>query len=113
VSVCEEPADAATRLRTGSVIIHLYMASQITAGLAGVEERVDAGEFDAQPYRSGWPVPPASLIEAIGEPGADPLYRRQSGEEFSDSVRAMRWSEWSRSLAHVTGWERREHFEVF
>jgi hypothetical protein len=81
--------------------------------LPGVEERVDAGEFDEQLYASGWAVPPASLIEAIGEPGADPLYRRQSGEEFSDSMRAMKWSEWSRSLAHVTGWEHREHFEVF
>jgi len=92
---------------------YLYMASQIAAGIEGIEQRIDPGAFDEQPYASDRDPVPGSLIEAVAALRDDALYRSAFGEQFIEYVCAMKTSEWTRFLAHVTDWEHREYFEVF
>ena len=92
---------------------YLYMASQIAAGLEGIERELDPGPFDEEPYLADKPDVPASLIDSIGALRSDTLFRKRFGDEFVDYVLMMKSSEWGRFLAHVTDWEQREYFEVF
>ncbi len=91
----------------------LYMASQIAAGLDGIARELDPGPPETAPYASDQPHLPRSLMEALAALRAGTLYRRAFGDAFIDYLLAVKQSEVSRFLAHVTDWEQREYFEVY
>jgi glutamine synthetase len=117
IRVIGGPGDEGTHLenRIGEPAAnpYLYMASQIAAGLDGIERRVDPGAFHEEPYLADRPEVPASLIDSLGALREDTLFRERFGEAFVDYILAMKTSEWRRFLSHVTDWEQREYFEVF
>ncbi len=91
----------------------LYMASQIAAGLDGIARELDPGPPETAPYASDKALLPASLMDALESLRRGTLYRRAFGDAFVDYLLAVKQSEVSRFLAHVTDWEQREYFEVF
>lgn len=92
---------------------YLYMASQIVAGLDGVDRGLDPGEPDAVPYESARYRLPRSLMEAVGALRANRAYREGFGDAFIDYLLLVKQNEIDRFLGHVTDWEQREYFEVF
>lgn len=92
---------------------YLYMASQIAAGLDGIERALDPGEPDPAPYESDKPLMPRSLNESVAALRSSDMYRREFGDAFVDYFLALKRSEIDRFQAHVTDWEQREYFEVF
>jgi glutamine synthetase len=117
IRVIGGPGDEGTHLenRIGEPCAnpYLYMASQIAAGLDGLEKRTDPGAFHEEPYQADRPEVPASLIDSINALREDTLYRERFGTEFIEYILMMKTSEWRRFLSHVTDWEQREYFEVF
>ena len=62
------------------------MASQIAAGLDGIERRLDPGAFHEEPYDVDRPAVPGSLHRrACSALQADTLYR----ERFGSAVRRL------------------------
>jgi glutamine synthetase len=92
---------------------YLYMASQVIAGMDGVEHRLDPGPLEETPYESDRPLLPRSLMESVAALRDDALFRSALGDRFVDYVVALKESEIGRFLGHVTDWEQREYFEIF
>ena len=117
VRVVGGPGDAATHIenRAGEPCAnpYLYMASQIASGLDGIERGLDPGPPEISPYESDKPKLPASLMDAVAALETSGHYRRRFGDTFVDYLLAVKRSEISRFLAHVTDWEQREYFEVY
>src|SRR5262249_37671806 len=88
VRVLGAPGDPATRLenRVGEPAAnpYLYVASQIAAGLDGIERKLDPGTPDGDPYPAARPRLPASLPAALEALEHDELFRRDFGEVFID-----------------------------
>jgi glutamine synthetase len=106
---------------------YLYMASQIHAGLDGMERGTDPGPASTDPYRDArCPSLPGSLEEALQALDADAFYRAKFGEPFVRHVVAQKRSELARFAEAtrqadasgaaggdgVTEWEEREYFEL-
>ncbi|MEX2481563.1 MAG: glutamine synthetase family protein [Gammaproteobacteria bacterium] len=117
IRVLGEPGDAATHIenRAGEPCAnpYLYMASQIAAGLDGIERKLDPGPPDLSPYEADKPRLPASLMEAVAALDRSAFFRQAFGDAFVDYIRGVKQSEIDRFLSHVTDWEQREYFEVF
>ena len=92
---------------------YLYMASQIVAGLAGIDAGLDPGPLELSPYESDKPKLPRSLMEATAALRTDTVYRAGFGDAFVDYLLAIKQNEIDRFLQHVTDWEHREYFEVY
>lgn len=104
---------------------YLYMASQIIAGLDGIDNKIDPGPMSDEPYGSDRPLLPKTLMDAIAAVKQDSLYRDKLGDEFMNFIIAMKEHELGRFLASVEGqepqeylekvtdWEQREYFRVF
>ena len=92
---------------------YLYMASQIVAGLDGIDNAIDPGPPEISPYESDKPKMPASLMEAAAALRSSELFRSSFGDAFVDYILAVKQSEIDRFLTHVTDWEQREYFEVY
>ena len=104
---------------------YLYMASQLIAGLEGIESRTDPGPLRPEPYAAANVESlPTSLREAIEAMSADPLYRAEMGDQFIDYMVKMKMSEVERFETYleehnignsdaVTDWEQREYFRLF
>ena len=104
---------------------YLYMASQLIAGLDGIESKADPGPLRGEPYAAaGVAKLPTSLREAVEELGADKLYRARMGDRFIDYMVTMKMSEVKRFETYlkenqsansdeVTDWEQREYFRLF
>jgi glutamine synthetase len=101
------------------------MASQLIAGLDGIETKADPGPLRGEPYAAaGVAKLPTSLREAVEELGADKLYRAKMGDRFIDYMVTMKMSEVKRFETYlkenhignsdeVTDWEQREYFRLF
>ncbi len=117
IRVLGGPNDAATRLenRVGEPAAnpYLYMASQILAGLDGVDRKLDPGPSADTPYETKAPLLPKSLRDAVSALKDDPFFREKFGMEFVDYYTHIKNAEIDRFLAEVTDWEHREYFEVF
>ncbi len=117
IRVLGEPGDPATHIenRAGEPCAnpYLYMASQIAAGLDGIERGLDPGVPDASPYEADKPRLPASLMEAAAALKQSEMFRRTFGDGFVDYFLGVKQSEIDRFLSHVTDWEQREYFEVY
>jgi len=104
---------------------YLYIASQIVAGLDGIERGLQLGPGDDEPYTAERPMLPASLGEALDALEKDGLFRTQFGEIFVDYFLRLKRSELgrfneflkTRNLSDAgedpTEWEQNEYFDFF
>ncbi|MFV0258954.1 MAG: glutamine synthetase family protein [Acidimicrobiales bacterium] len=103
---------------------YLYLASQVVAGLDGLNRRLDPGPFEIEPYSAvDRPLLPTSLGDALSLLKASTLYREAFGDAFVDWYVGLKESEVNRFLAAepnwdddpdtVTGWEQREYFAQY
>ncbi len=121
--------DPATRLenRIGEPAAnpYLYIASQIVAGLDGIERKLDPGPRDDEPYSAERPALPRSLGEALDALEKSALFREQFGEIFIDYFLRLKRSEANRFRSYCTEkgiadadevpteWEHNEYFDFF
>src|SRR2546425_3472934 len=127
VRVLGGKGDPATRLenRVGEPAAnpYLYIASQVVAGLDGIERKLQPGPRDDEPYSADRPLLPASLGQALDALEESTLYRRQFGEVFVDYYlklkrnelgRYRKWLDENRATeAEPTEWEQNEYFDFF
>jgi glutamine synthetase len=118
IRVLGGPGDESTHLenRVGEPCAnpYLFMASQIAAGLDGVDRGLDPGEPDAEPYAADRRLLPTGLdaaIEALDREGQ--VFREAFGSPFVEFLLSIKRHELGRYRAHVTDWEQREYFEVY
>ena len=111
------PGDPASRIenRVGEPAAnpYLYMASQIAAGLDGIEHKRDPGPPSDTPYDSDAEPLPASLMDAVDALDRSDMFRKAFGDRFVDYLIAIKRHEIRRFLSDVTDWEQREYFELF
>jgi glutamine synthetase len=109
--------DPATRLenRIGEPAAnpYLYMASQILAGLDGIDRKLDPGPSADTPYETKAELLPKSLREAVSALHDDAFFRQALGEQFVDYYVHIKNAEIERFQAEVSDWEHREYFEMF
>ncbi len=117
IRVLGGPGDPATRLenRIGEPAAnpYLYMASQIAAGLDGIDRALDPGPSADAPYEAEAPLLPRTLREAVFALRDDPFFRDAFGPEFVDYYVRLKDAEIDRFQADVSEWEHREYFEMF
>lgn len=92
---------------------YLYMASQLTAGLNGIEQRWELGPAADEPYETDAPLLPATLGEALQALDADTEFAHAIGKQFVEYYIGIKRHELSRFNAAVTDWEQSEYFELF
>ena len=123
------PGDPASRIenRIGEPAAnpYLYIASQIVAGLDGIDNKIDPGPRDDEPYAADRPMLPKSLPAALDALDKEPLFRRQFGDMFIDYYlklkrnEAGRYQRWLEEGGVVpaddgtTEWEQKEYFDFF
>jgi len=116
VRVLGGPGDGASRLenRVGEPAAnpYLYMASQIEAGLDGIDRQIDPGPSADTPYDSTAPTLPRSLMEALSALRDDACFRDRFGGFFIDYFTRLKEAEIARFLSEVTDWEHREYFSI-
>jgi glutamine synthetase len=109
--------DPATRLenRSGEPAAnpYLYMASQVVAGLDGVDRELDPDPATDDPYGVAAPALPASLGEALDALRDDGLFAERFGADFVSWYLELKRLELDRFLGTVTDWEQREYFDHF
>jgi glutamine synthetase len=117
VRVLGGAGDPATRLenRVGEPAAnpYLYMASQVLAGLDGLQRRLDPGPSADTPYDTKAEFLPRSLAEAVAALRGDAFFREALGAGFVDYLVTIKEAEIARFEAEVTEWEQREYFEMF
>jgi glutamine synthetase len=117
IRVLGAPGDPASRLenRVGEPAAnpYLYFASQIAAGLDGLQRQLDPGPSADTPYETKAPLLPKSLAEALDLLRADPFFRTAFGDGFITYYLRLKDAEIARFQAEVTDWEQREYFDVF
>jgi len=127
VRVLGGKGDPATRLenRVGEPAAnpYLYIASQIVAGLDGIERKLQPGARDDEPYTADRPLLPASLGQALDALEKSELFRRQFGDLFVDYYlklkrnelgRYRKWLDENRvAETEPTEWEQNEYFDFF
>ncbi|SDI25849.1 L-glutamine synthetase [Alteribacillus persepolensis] len=104
---------------------YLYLASQIMAGLHGIQGGIDPGLPSKEAYNDERELLPVTLKEAVEALKQDTLYRDKMGETFVNYIIQMKESEISRYESFVTenniqnheqmvtDWEQREYFDLF
>ncbi|MGI9412184.1 MAG: glutamine synthetase, partial [Hyphomicrobiales bacterium] len=111
------PGDPASRIenRVGEPAAnpYLYMASQVVAGLDGIDLKRDPGPPSDTPYDTDAEALPSSLMDAAEALDKSALFRTAFGDTFIDYLLAIKRHEIRRFLSEVTDWEHREYFELF
>jgi glutamine synthetase len=117
IRVLGGPHDPATRLenRAGEPAAnpYLYMASQILAGLNGIDWNLDPGPSADAPYECKAPSLPRSLREAVTALDEDRFFRTAMGDQFIDYYVFIKNAEIARFEMEVTEWEQAEYFDIF
>ena len=128
VRVLGGPDDPATRLenRVGEPAAnpYLFIASQIAAGSAGVDDQLPLQPSDDAPYSAERTMLPASLTQALDALEASVQFRREFGAVFVDYYLALKRTEAGRYARAVeesggnaddepTQWEHNEYFDFF
>jgi glutamine synthetase len=124
IRIIGEYGDPRTHLenRSGEPLAnpYLYMASQIYAGLDGIDRNLDPGPPTEAPYQdnSGLALP-ATLEGALAALRANACFRAGFGEHFVDYYARMKEAEIARyqkettnNPADVSEWEHREYFDM-
>ena len=111
------PGDPGTRIenRTGEPAAnpYLYLASQVAAGLDGIESDLDPGPATEEPYDTDAPRLPSTLMEAVDALATDEMFPRRFGSAFVDYHVAVKRAEIQRYLEAVTDWEQQEYFDMY
>ncbi|HVL34318.1 MAG TPA: glutamine synthetase family protein [Burkholderiales bacterium] len=111
------PGDAATRIenRAGEPAAnpYLYFASQIHAGLDGLERRLAPPPPADTPYEAQAERLPRTLEEAIACLRADAALVSALGPAFVDYYCTIKEAEVARFNLEVSDWEHREYFDLF
>jgi glutamine synthetase len=109
--------DPATRLenRIGEPAAnpYLYMASQILAGLDGIDRALEPPPAADTPYETQAAALPKTLGEALDALKEDVFFRDKLGAGFVDYYLHIKNAELERFQAEVSDWEHREYFEMF
>jgi len=117
VRVLGGPGDPATHLenRVGEPAAnpYLYMASQVVAGLDGIERKLDPGPSADTPYEAKAPLLPRSLGEALDALRGNTVLRAGLGDFFVDYYLKLKQAEIDRFQSEVSDWEQREYFSLF
>jgi glutamine synthetase len=117
IRVLGGPHDPATRLenRVGEPAAnpYLYMASQILAGLDGIDRKLDPGPSADAPYETKAAPLPKSLREAVVALDEDRFFRAAMGDQFVDYYVFIKSAEIARFEMEVTEWEQAEYFDIF
>ncbi len=117
IRVLGGPGDPATRLenRIGEPAAnpYLYMASQVLAGLDGIDRKLEVPPSADTPYETKAALLPKSLREAVFALQEDNFFRNALGAEFVDYYVHIKNAEIERFQAEVSDWEHREYFEIF
>jgi glutamine synthetase len=104
---------------------YLYLASQLVSGLDGIDNALDPGPEDFEPYQAERPALPKSLLEALEALGRSTLFRREIGDVFIDYFLKLKRNEAGRFLRYLednghteppdepTDWEQNEYFDFF
>ncbi|MFF7705699.1 glutamine synthetase family protein [Streptomyces lydicus] len=115
--VCGSAADRSSHVenRVGEPTAnpYLYIASQLTAGLNGIEQRWELGPAADEPYETEAPRLPATLGGAIDALTADTEFAEAFGKQFVEYYVGIKSHEVTRFNAAVTDWEHNEYFELF
>jgi glutamine synthetase len=123
------PNDPASRIenRLGepSANPYLYIASQMAAGLDGINSKADPGPPETNTYASQRPMLPTSLSQSLELMAGEPLYRQEFGALFMDYYLQLKRAELGRYEAfatdagidpasgETTDWEQDEYFDFF
>jgi glutamine synthetase len=117
VRVIGAPGDPATHLenRVGEPAAnpYLYMASQIIAGLDGVNRKLEPGPSADAPYETAAEPLPASLAEALAALKTSACFRAALGDAFVDYFIRIKEAEIARFQAEVSDWEHKEYFDLY
>jgi glutamine synthetase len=89
------------------------MAAQVVCGLNGIRSKTEPGPPDEEPYASGRPLLPRSLMESVAALKQSELFKAAFGDAFCGYIIKVKESEIGRFQSHVTDWEQREYFELF
>jgi glutamine synthetase len=111
------PGDPATRIenRVGEPAAnpYLYMASQVVAGLDGLERGLEPPPSADAPYETDARRLPPSLDDALDALLADAVLVEGMGRGFVDYLVHVKRAELARHAAEVGDWEHREYFDLF
>jgi glutamine synthetase len=121
--------DPATRLenRMGEPAAnpYLFILSQVVAGLAGMDAKLQPPPATDEPYAAERPMLPKTLPEALDALEKEPLFRRALGDTFIDYFIKLKRTEagrYQRSLEdsgevaqsdEPSTWEQNEYFDFF
>lgn len=92
---------------------YLYLASQVYAGLDGIENRLDPGPSADAPYETEAEPLPRSLSEALQALREDARLTERLGRPFVDYLCHIKEAELARFNLEVSEWEHREYFDMF
>jgi len=110
------PSDPATRIenRAGEPAAnpYLYFASQIHAGLDGMEKKLPLSSASKTPYEENAERLPATLSEALTFLKKDKVLREGFGAGFIDYYCRIKEAEIARFNLEVSEWEQREYFDL-
>lgn len=111
------PGDPATRIenRIGEPAAnpYLYFASQVIAGLDGLERKLPLPPSADAPYEAKAEMLPATLGEALDALSRDEILCKGLGEPFVRYFRHIKEAEIARFNLEVSEWEQREYFDLF
>ncbi|MGI9483795.1 MAG: glutamine synthetase family protein [Hyphomicrobiales bacterium] len=117
IRACGQPGDDSAHIenRAGEPAAnsYLYTASQIIAGLDGVEKSIGPGPAADAPYDAAAARLPTSLMDAVSALRKSRLFKEQLGEGFIEYICTIKEAEISRFLSETTDWEMREYFQSF
>ncbi len=124
IRVMGEPGDPATHLenRVGEPAAnpYLYMASQIYAGLDGIDRKLVPGPSADTPYEMQAEPLPKTLAEAVAALREDKVFYEAFGAAFIDYFIKLKDAEIARFRQEakdgdpdITPWEAREYFDLF
>ena len=128
VRVLGGPGDPATRLENRAAEPaanpYLFIASQIAAGLDGIERGLVPPPADDEPYAADRPKLPGTLEAAIGMLEGESVFRDAFGAPFVDYFIALKRAEIDRfaqacqnegaaRVNGVTQWEQNEYYDFF
>jgi glutamine synthetase len=117
VRVLGGPGDPGTRLenRLGEPAAnpYLYLASQVLAGLGGLDRGLEPPPSADSPYETPAPALPRSLEEALRWLAENACYRSGLGDQFVDYFIHIKQAEIARYQLEVSEWEHREYFDLF
>ncbi len=92
---------------------YLYLASQVLAGLDGIENGSVPGNLTSEPYIAEATPLPKSLIEAVAALRENEMFRTRLGDLFINYMLTLKEAEITRFLSEVTDGEQREYFDLF